>query len=73
MPIKDVVSPVTRKGSRVGSNPPLSPGARSNPSRAGGPRFDSVPAQPTHGRISNHGEEPEGAQATVVGPEGPED
>ena len=42
----EVVSPVTRKGSKVGSNQPCSsPGARSMP----GARRDSVPAQPAHG------------------------
>ena len=31
---KDVCSPVSIKGSRVGSGPPMSPGARTNPRRA---------------------------------------
>jgi hypothetical protein len=31
---KDVCSPVSIKGSRVGSGAPMSPGSRSNPSRA---------------------------------------
>jgi hypothetical protein len=40
---KDVCSPVSIKGSRVGSGAPMSPGARTNPSRASA---DSVPDQP---------------------------
>jgi hypothetical protein len=43
MGISEVCSQITRKGSKVGSNQPISPGARSNPSRG-----DSVPAQPKH-------------------------
>jgi hypothetical protein len=39
MGISEVVSPVSRKGSKVGSGPPISPGARSMP------RGDSVPEQ----------------------------
>jgi hypothetical protein len=62
MPIKEVSSPVSRPGSKVGSGQPLSPGARSNPSRREG--MDSV-APPTHGRVS-HGEE--GSTVTIVGP-----
>ena len=49
----EVNSPVSRKGSKVGSNQPMSPGARSDPGRG---RTDSVPAQPTH--TSRHTEEP---------------
>jgi hypothetical protein len=54
MPIRELVSPVTRRGSKVGSNQPLSPGARSDPGREGGPKFDSVPAQPSHACTSLH-------------------
>jgi hypothetical protein len=61
----EVVSPVTRKGSKVGSGQPLSPGARTNPSR-GPVSQDSVPPQPS--RTSRHSEEPS-ASMTVVGPE----
>ena len=39
MGISDVCSPMNRRGSKVGSGPPLSPGARSMP------RGDSVPEQ----------------------------
>jgi hypothetical protein len=63
-------SPVTRKGSKVGSNQPLSPGARSNPSLGPGQRFDSVPSQPLHGGASRHPEDPlPAATTTVIGPE----
>jgi hypothetical protein len=67
MPEREVCSPVSRKGSKVGSGPlGLSPGARSNPSRAS-ERLDSVPAQPTHARTSL-GAEPPGGTLEVVGP-----
>ena len=62
----EVVSPVTRKGSKVGSGPQLSPGAKSNPSRGAGPQTDSVPPQPSH--TSRHSEEPSGSME-VIGPE----
>jgi len=45
MGISEVCSPVTRKGSKVGSGQPLSPGARSDPGRG---TADSVPPQPAH-------------------------
>jgi hypothetical protein len=70
MPEREVCSPVTRKGSKVGSNQPLSPGARSDPGRVGG-RVGSVPSQPSHARVSL-GEEGQGAEVTIVGPS-PED
>jgi hypothetical protein len=67
---REVVSPVTQKGSKVGSGQPLSPGSRSSPSRAGGPQTDSVPPQPSHGGASRHSEDPlPSAATTVVGPE----
>jgi hypothetical protein len=71
MIMAEVESPVTRKGSKVGSNQPMSPGARSNPSLGSGQRFDSVPSQPTHGGTSRHSEEPPlpAATTTVIGPE----
>jgi hypothetical protein len=43
----EVQSPVSRPGSKVGSNQPMSPGARSNPSLGAGPQTDSVPPQPS--------------------------
>jgi hypothetical protein len=61
MPIKEVCSPVSRPGSKVSGNTGLMPGARSNPSRG-----DSVPAQPSHGTRSTHGEEP--ASMEITGP-----
>jgi hypothetical protein len=65
---QEVQSPVSRPGSKVGSNQPLSPGARSNPSRDSGPQTDSVPAQSSH--TSRHSEPPlPAATTTVVGPE----
>jgi hypothetical protein len=67
MPEREVCSPVTRKGSKVGSGQPMSPGAFSNPSRAGGAGFDSVPAQPPHARISLS-EQGQPASVEIVGP-----
>jgi len=67
MPIKDVCSPVSRKGSKVGAPQPLMPGARSAP----GERHDSVPPQPAHGRTASHQEQPVPASTPVtIGPEG---
>jgi hypothetical protein len=71
MPEREVCSPVSRKGSKVGSGQPLSPGAFSNPSRVGGPRFDSVSGRPSHARVSLS-EEGQPAEVTIVGPS-PED
>jgi hypothetical protein len=71
MPEKEVCSPVSRSGSKVGSGQPKSPGAFSNPSRAGGAQFDSVPAQSSHARVSLS-EEGQPAEVTIVGPS-PED
>jgi hypothetical protein len=67
--VKIVESPVTRKGSKVGSNQPMSPGARSMP--GAGDRRDSVPAQPAPGTVSRGAEpEPPLRETTkVVGPE----
>ena len=67
---KEVESPVTRKGSKVGSGQPLSPGARSSPSRATGPQVDSVPPQSSPGGVSRHNEPPlPTSTPTVIGPE----
>ena len=63
----EVVSPVTRKGSKVGSGQPLSPGARTNPSR-GPVSQDSIPPQPSTFRHSAEDPLPS-ATTTVVGPE----
>jgi hypothetical protein len=72
MGISEVCSPVSRKGSKVGSGQSLSPGARSNPSRADGTRFDSVPPRPSHARVSLSSDVQEPAEVTIVGP-GPEE
>jgi hypothetical protein len=61
---QEVRSPVCRPGSKVGSGQPLSPGARSNPSRG---RSDSIQQQPSHGaRVGHSGEQAGGV--TIVGP-----
>ena len=67
----EVQSPVSRKRSKVGSGQPMSPGARSSPSRNEGPQFDSVPPQPARGGTSRHSEKPPlpAATTTVIGPE----
>ena len=67
---QEVQSPVSRKGSKVGSGQPLSLGARSDPGRATGPQPDSVPPRP-HGGTSRHSEEPPlpSSTPTVVGTE----
>jgi hypothetical protein len=59
----EVESPVTRKGSKVGSGQPLSPGACSNPSRG---RTDSISAPPSNG-ASDHSAEP--GELKITGPE----
>jgi hypothetical protein len=65
MPEKEVCSPVSRPRSKVGSGQPLSPGARSNPSRG---RSDAIPQQPSRARASHihSGEQADGV--TIVGP-----
>jgi len=69
MGISEVCSPVTRKGSKVGSGQPLSPGARSDPGREGGPKFDAVQLQPQH-RTATHQETPVPSSTPVtIGPE----
>lgn len=67
MGISEVCSPVTRKGSKVSGNTGLSPGARSDPGRVGGPKFDSVPTQHPHAKVSL-GQEGEPASVEIVGP-----
>jgi hypothetical protein len=73
MGISEVVSPVTRKGSKVGSNQPLSPGARSNPGRVEGPKFDAgVPQSQLRTTRAAHQEEPPippSSTTVTVGPE----
>jgi hypothetical protein len=60
---QEVCSPVSRPGSKVGSGQPLSPGARSGPSRGS---TDSIFARPSYG-ASRHSEEP--GQLEITGPE----
>lgn len=64
MAIREVCSPISRKGS--GSGQPMSPGARSNPSRAA----DSVPSQPKNSAspVKAHSSD-EPAEIKVTGPE----
>jgi hypothetical protein len=67
MGISEVCSPVTIRGSKVASGQPLSPGAKSNPSRDDVTAAHSVPSQPLR-RSSIHQEETP-ASLQVVGPE----
>jgi hypothetical protein len=67
---QEVESPVTRKGSKVGSNQAKSPGAFSKPSRGPGPHTDNIPPQPSHGGTSRYSEPPiPSSTTTVIGPE----
>lgn len=66
MPEREVQSPISRKGSKAGSGQPMSPGARTNPSRRSDVRRDAD-EPPQH--VIKHTTDPEGAQTTVVGPE----
>jgi hypothetical protein len=69
MPIKEVCSPInssSRSRLSPGSNPPMSPGARSMPGRG---RADQDPAlQPQKARVSL-GNAGEPAEVTVNGPQ----
>jgi hypothetical protein len=73
MPEREVNSSVNTRNttSKLRSNQPLSPGARSNPSRVEGPRFDAgVPTSQLRTTRAAHQEEPlPGATTTVTGPE----
>jgi hypothetical protein len=64
---KEVRSSVSVKGSRVGSGPPMSPGSRSNPSRASA---DSVPKQeaPVE-QDARRSRKPAAGLAKIIGPE----
>ena len=53
-------------GNTLGGGQPLTPGARSNPSRGERSQADSVPSQPSH--TPRHSEPP-AASLKVVGPE----
>jgi hypothetical protein len=63
--VKEICSPVSRKGSKVGSGQPMSPGARSAPGKR---ETDSVPPQPS-GVRSTMSEEPAPSSVRVTGPE----
>ena len=71
MGISDVVSPITRKGSKVGSvsSQPLSPGARSAPGR--GDQTEAPTAQPQRrDRVATHQEQPiPGSTPVTIGQE----
>jgi hypothetical protein len=70
MGISDVVSPVTRKGSKVGSSQPMSPGAKSAPGR--GDQTEQPAAEPQLQRRDRaaHQEQPILSSTPVtIGPE----
>ena len=75
MPEREVNSPVNTRNttSKLRSNLPLSPGARSNPGRVEGPKFDAgVPTSQLRTTRAAHQEEPAvppSSTTTVVGPE----
>ena len=73
MPIKDVCSPISRKGSKVGSisGQPLSPGARSAPGRGDQTEAPSTePQLQRHDRTDTHQEPPiPSSTPMTVGPE----
>ena len=71
MGISEVISPVTRKGSKVASGQPMSPGARSAPGRVDQTEAPSVePQRQRHDRAAVHQEQPIPASSPVViGPE----
>jgi len=70
MPEREVNSPVNTRysGSKVGSiaGTPLSPGARSDPGRAEGPKFDAVPTSQLRTTCAAHQEEPPIPSSTPV-------
>jgi hypothetical protein len=60
------MSPVSRRGSKVGSGQPLSPGARSDPSHRGDQAPSHEPEPPLHERAVQQGAEP--AEPGTTGP-----
>jgi hypothetical protein len=75
MPEREVNSPVNTRNttSKLRSNQPLSPGARSDPGRAEGPRFDAgVPTSQLRSTRAAHQEEPP-IPAGAMKATGPED
>ena len=76
MPERDVESPVNTRNttSKLRSNQPLSPGARSDPGRAGGARFDAgVPTSQLRTTRAAHQEEPPIPPSSTTVTVGPED
>jgi hypothetical protein len=70
MGISEVCSPVTRKGSKVGSGQPLSPGARSSPDRRDQTEASSVEPQLQRRETAVHQEQPIPSSSPVtIGPE----
>jgi hypothetical protein len=71
MGISDVCSPISRKGSKVASGQPLSPGARSAPGRVDQTEAPAAePQLPRRDRTAAHQEQPIPASSPVViGPE----
>jgi len=71
MPEREVCRPVNTRntGSKLRGNiPGFSPGAKSDPGRVGGPRFDNVQPHPQH-RAATHQETPvPSATPVVIGP-----
>jgi hypothetical protein len=73
MGISEACSPTSRKGSKVGSGQPLSPGARSDPGRGdetGPPTAQPQPQAQRHDRTGTHQEPPiPGSTPVTTGPE----
>ena len=71
MGISEVFSPVSRKGSKVASGQPMSPGARSAPDRKDQTEAPSTQPEPQRrDRVATHQEQPIPASSpVVVGPE----
>jgi hypothetical protein len=71
MGISEVCSPISRKGSKVGSGQPLNPGARSAPSRGDQTEAPSVePQLQRRDRTAVHQEQPIPSSSPVtIGPE----
>ena len=71
MGISEVFSPVSRKGSKVASGQPMSPGARSAPGRADQTEAPSVQPEPQRrDRVAAHQEPPIPSSTPVtIGPE----
>ena len=72
MPAREVNSSVNTRNTRSklsGNIPGFSPGAKSDPGRVGGPRFDNAQPQPQH-RAATHQETPiPSSTPVVIGPE----